>query len=111
MKNQKVEASEKEHMQTLSSCLNNLLLVGFSTQFKAFPDGLLSLTNEKVYKPDQVQIVHFYRFEGESNPSDNAIVYAIETFDGEKGTLVNGYGPSSDSFVDDFMQKVDQIHQ
>jgi len=111
MENPTVELSEKEHMQTLVSCLNHLNSSGYKTQFKATSEGLLSLTTENIFQHEQVKVVHFYRFEGESNPSDNAIVYAIETNDGEKGTLVNGYGTSSDSLVNDFMQQVEQIHQ
>ena len=111
MNNIKFDPSEKVQMQTLSSCLNILRKSGFATQFKASPGGLLSLTTKKIFKPGQVEVVHFYRFEGESNPSDNEIVYAIETFNGEMGTLVNGYGPISDSIVNDFMHGVEKIHQ
>jgi hypothetical protein len=55
--------------------------------------------------------MHFYRFEGESNPSDSSIVYALESSDGEKGTLVDGYGTSSDTHVTHFMQQVKEIHK
>ena len=111
MENKIIAPKEKEHMQTLVSCLNYLYKSGYQTQFKATTIGLLSLATEKIFQPTQIRIVHFYRFEGESNPSDNAILYAIETNDEEKGTLVNGYGPSSDSLVNEFMEQVEKIHQ
>ncbi|MEH6680260.1 MAG: phosphoribosylpyrophosphate synthetase [Sediminicola sp.] len=34
----------------------------------------------------------FYRFEGDSNPDDSSILYAISTSNGHKGLLVSAYG-------------------
>ena len=102
---------EKEHMKTLVSCLNTLLTSGFEIQFKAMKSGLKSLTTEKIYKPEQVKVLNFYRFEGESDPSDNSILYAIETSDGERGTLIDAYGPYSDTNVTNFMQQVEEIEK
>jgi hypothetical protein len=50
--------------------------------------------------------VKHYRFEGISNPDDNEILYAIETDDGVKGTLVDAYGMYADSNVASFMEKL-----
>ena len=33
-----------------------------------------------------------YRFEGMSDPDDNAVVYALEAADGTKGVIVDAYG-------------------
>jgi len=111
MKNKHVESTEKVDMQSLVSILGSLTALGFETQFKATEQGLLSLATQKAFQSGEVKVVHFYRFEGESNPADSSIVYAIETNDGEKGTLVDGYGTSSDSQVTDFMQKVEEMHK
>lgn len=111
MKNDKKEMDEKKHMNTLVSCLNSLLKSGFETQFKAVKSGLKSLASEKVYTPEQIKILNFYRFEGESDPSDNSILYAIETSEGEKGTLTDAYGPYSDTNITKFMQTVEEIQK
>ena len=103
--------AEKIEMKTLASCLTSLTKDGFVAQFKATSNGLTSLDTEKVFKPEEVKILHFYRFEGESDPADNAIVYGIETSDGEKGTLVDAFGPYSDSHVTKFMKQVEEIHK
>lgn len=108
MKNQGVD---KEHMKTLVSCLNSLLAEGFESQFKAFKGGIKSLKSKRVYKPEEVKITNFYRFEGESDPSDNSILYAIETNDGERGTLTDAYGPYSDTNVTNFIQQVEEIEK
>ncbi len=109
--NNNIESAEKVHMNTLVSCINKLQTSGYVSQFQAGKNGLLSLTTQKTFQPEQVRIIHFYRFEGESDPSDSSILFAIEAFDGEKGTLVDGYGPESDSLITNFMRKVEEIHK
>lgn len=42
------------------------------------------------------EIVEVFRFEGNTDPSDEAIVYAIESVKGTKGILVSGYGISAE---------------
>ena len=98
-------------MQTLSAVITKLTQKGYDVQFKVTDEGLLSLSSNKVYTPEHVKICHFYRFEGESNPSDNSILYAIETREGEKGTLVDGYGATSDELIDHFIKQVKEIEK
>jgi len=96
-------------MRTLASCLNKLVLDGFKENFKASEMGLLSLDGEKLYTPAEVEIVNFYRFEGESDPADSSILYAIRTKDGIKGTLTDAYGPYADPNVSKFIKEVESI--
>lgn len=43
------------------------------------------------------QVDHVYRYEGPSDPDEEAIVLALSCpVCGAKGTLVSGYGPSTD---------------
>lgn len=100
---------EKTEMKTMVSCTNMLDKMGFTAQFKASPSGLQSLESKKVYSPEEVTIVNFYRFEGDSDPEDNSILYAIETANGEKGTLVDAYGMYNDVKVTNFIKKVEEI--
>ena len=109
MKNK--ESTEKVNMESLVSVLSSLTVSEFITQFKMIKEGLVSMTTQKTFEPAEVEILHFYRFEGESNPSDNAILYAIETNDGEKGTIVDAYGMYNDVLVTNFMKLVDKIHK
>ena len=95
----------------MTSCHTKLMKEGFTEDFKASESGLLSLQQEKLYKPDDIKDVNFYRFEGASDPGDNSILYAIETNDGIKGTLVDAYGPYADARVDKFMQEVESLHK
>ena len=57
--------------------------------------------------PEDFNIVEFYRFEGMSNPSDTSILYAIESCDGLKGTLLSSYGVYADAMSNEMIKKLD----
>lgn len=107
----KGEGSDLDSMKTLSSTTRKLSNEGYITQFKALKNGLESLETHEVYSPEEVKIINFYRFEGESDPSDNAILYVVETSKGEKGTLTDAYGVYTDQKVSEFVQKVEEIEK
>ncbi|MEO8513838.1 MAG: hypothetical protein ABI543_09780 [Ignavibacteria bacterium] len=48
------------------------------------------------YNAKDLLIEKTERYEGDSDPSDNVIVYAITAKDGSKGTLIDSYGVYSD---------------
>ena len=57
---------------------------------------------------DEFKVDKYYRFEGESNPSDSAILYAISSDKYQlKGVLVNAYGIYSESVTDEMVEKLD----
>lgn len=99
------------HMKSLALCLNKMVLEGFSDDFKMAHNGLKSLKTEKVYQPEEINVVNFFRFEGQSDPDDNTIMYAIETTDGLKGTLVDAYGAYADKDLAEFMKHVESIQK
>ncbi|MCC6187239.1 MAG: hypothetical protein IT256_08825 [Chitinophagaceae bacterium] len=94
-------------MKTLVGCCQMLDAQGFTTQFKVNHAGLQSLASQKMYGANDVKIVNFYRFEGDSDPQDNSILYAIETMEGEKGTLSDAYGVYADPMIMDFVKRVE----
>jgi hypothetical protein len=94
------------YLRDLSQTLNSMLQDGYDKNFKANENGLECLETQKTYQPGELQVVNFYRFEGISDPSDNSILYVIETADGVKGTLVDAYGAYSDPLVEKFMKQV-----
>ena len=102
---------EKSDLKTLVACTNMLAKLGFTTQFKAYREGLMSLATKVIYFPDEIEIVDFYRFEGESDPEDSAILYAIETICGERGTLTDAFGMYSDPHVTNFIKQVREIQK
>src|SRR6059058_447912 len=96
------------NMTDMDRCVKKLEEKGYTDQFRVEKKILQSLTDKKKkYKPKDVKAVNFYRFEGPSNPDDMSILYAIETADGTKGTLIDAYGVYSDDETGVFMQDVD----
>jgi hypothetical protein len=102
-------STNTDEMKTLASCLNKIVKDGYGENFKVTDEGLQSLETEKIYKPEQVHIVNFFRFEGASDPSDSAILYVIETTDGAKGSLTDAYGMYADPEIDTFIKEVENI--
>ncbi len=106
-----MENSEKTHMKTLSSCMNKLKEDGYKEEFKIKENKLCCIDCDNEYLTSQVKICSFYRFEGESDPSDSAIVYAIETHDGKMGLIVDAYGAYADPEIGKFIVEVEEINK
>jgi hypothetical protein len=98
-------------MNSLSTCVNKLVGDGYITNFKVDEQGLVSVEEGKHYKPDQVHIKNFFRFEGASDPADNSILYAIELDNGLKGTLIDAYGSYNDPLIGKFIKQVEDMEK
>lgn len=84
-------------MQTVLEIIDRLREKHYSDDFKIMEGDIVSQNSTKRYRPDELVIEKTYRYEGDSNPDDNAIVYAITAKDGTQGVLVDSYGVYSDA--------------
>jgi hypothetical protein len=50
--------------------------------------------------------VEIYRYEGDTDPADEATVYGIASKSGIKGILVTGYGASGDTMSEEILAKL-----
>jgi hypothetical protein len=89
---------------TVSEATRGLKERGFVLDFN-LDENCLICHGEK-YNTDDFEIVEVYRFEGNSDPADEAVVYAIESREGKKGILVNGYGISADALSSEMANKL-----
>lgn len=96
-------------MNTLSGCINKEIKNGYTDTLKVNGQGLHVEGKDKVYTPSQIRIINFYRFEGQSDPADNAIMYVIETEDDVKGILIDAYGTYADEKINKFIKEVEEI--
>jgi len=61
--------------------------------------------------PEDFEIDEFYRFEGDSDPGDEMVVYAISSAKHNiKGVLVNAFGPYSNSEASAVIKKLSAHH-
>jgi quercetin dioxygenase-like cupin family protein len=92
---------------TLSETINRLVKLGYTHDFNIMDECILCHKENITLSPDDFQIDHVYRFEGDSDPEYQSILYAISStkFD-VRGTLVNGYGTSSDEVTTKLIEKL-----
>lgn len=93
---------------TLSQAINKLKLEeGYEYDFNLLDDKIEIKSEKETYQINEFKVDKVLRFEGASNPDDNAILYAITTENGKKGVLVDGYGISSGQVSKEMMDKLD----
>ncbi len=101
---------DKEEERSMTSVEKTLKKEGFTADFVVTDGRLHAMSDDKVtYSPEDVTIVDFYRFEGESNPDDMSILYAIEANDGVRGTISSAFGTYADPDVDGFLKTVEDL--
>ncbi|MEI9808165.1 MAG: hypothetical protein WDO16_09970 [Bacteroidota bacterium] len=89
---------------TVSAAVNGLKERGFSMDFN-LAENCLICHDDKFHLED-FEITEVYRFEGNSDPADEAAVYAIESNKGQKGVLVTGYGASAEGMSSEMAKKL-----
>lgn len=102
-------------MNTLSEAMIKLRDHGYDKDFVMGKDGLISQSTEKSYSAKELVITKVYRFEGNSDPGDMAIIYGIKAMDGTKGIFIDAFGTYSDhdplTIADFFKQiKIEDEH-
>lgn len=96
---------------TMVEALKDLKDRGFTTDFNLAFDAIECKTTGVCLQPEAFEIVEHYRFEGETNPSDASIIYAIEEKNGAmKGVLVSAYGMYSEAASDEMVRKL-SVHE
>ncbi|HEV2057070.1 MAG TPA: hypothetical protein VGV06_18160 [Methylomirabilota bacterium] len=91
---------------TLASAVDDLARSGFREHFQMKAGKLLALDSGKTFNAAELVIRAYHRFEGVSDPDDMAIVYAIESHSGVRGTLVDAFGVYADPAVGVFLEGV-----
>ena len=97
----------EKYMTPLSEVIAELRKRGYVKDFNLRNDCIYCAGGTETLLPDDFHIDRVYRFEGDSDPADQAVLYAItsEKF-GLKGILVNGYGISADQLTEAMICKL-----
>jgi meiotically up-regulated gene 157 (Mug157) protein len=91
---------------TLTEAVNGLKQRGYTIDFNVEHDRIVCHKTPVALQPHEFEITEVYRFEGDTDPADEAVVFAIEGKKGENGILVSGYGASDDAVTDEMLQKL-----
>lgn len=92
--------------QTMTEALEDLRKRGYK-------DDVL-IENNKAHIPgsnvqmdaQDMSIVEYHRFEGNSDSDDMAVVYAVESNNGSRGVIIDAYGTYSNAEIGDFLKSV-----
>lgn len=104
----KQQPSPADNMPTLLACISKAKKDGYTVDIEVTESGLHKKEEERYFSPEEVVIKDFYRFEGASDPSENSILYLVETNDGKKGILINAYGAYADPVLASFIEQVEE---
>lgn len=86
--------------------INGLRERGFTNDFNLRNAYIEASQIDLILHPEDFTIVEHYRFEGESDPGDNVVIYAIEAKDGIKGVMMNAYGAYAEPLTGDLAKKL-----
>jgi hypothetical protein len=98
-----------DKMTTLTQVMKRLAERGIHREFRMNEDLEVKFENsDKVYRPDELTIIKTYRFEGPSNPDDNAVLYVVEDKERNRGMIIDSYGAESNypKEFDNFLREI-----
>ncbi len=96
-----------QYYDTVVEALKGLKEKGFTLDFNISFDSIKCEEHNICLNPHEFEIIEVYRFEGDTNPSDEDIVFAIESKDGTiKGTMTSAYGMYADSLNTEMIKKL-----
>ncbi len=92
---------------TVTEAVKELKARGYTTNFNLAFDKLICLEDNLCLNPHEFEIVEVHRFEGATNPSDEDVVYAVESKDGKiKGVVTSAFGLYADPVSNQMIQKL-----
>ena len=80
-----------------SEALRLLAEAGYVTDFGLDGQAVACPACGKAHEPEQLVVRHTFRFEGTTDPGDEAIVLGLECPEcGTRGVVISAYGPDAD---------------
>ena len=101
-------ANIRTDMDSVSMVMEYLKEKGYDSEFTIADSGQLLLKG-KLYDAASIRLLKTFRFEGESDPSEQSIIYLIETNDGEVGYSIDSYGMYSEHMDDAYAEFIRKL--
>ena len=94
-------------MEDLAHAVERLTRAGYRDDFRAERGGLRAVKAGRTFEPESLVIDEIARFEGESDPGDEAVVFALRSgSSGTRGTYVATYGTYVDPLDAEMMRRL-----
>lgn len=98
-------------LETISGAIARLARAGFCDSFRARSGRLLALGKRQARAPEDLLVREIVRFEGESDPGDAAVLFALRSRDGSaRGILGAGDGANADAETTAVMGRLGANH-
>jgi hypothetical protein len=96
-----------ETYDTLTSALTGLKAKGYTLDFNIAFDKLVCSEGINCLNPNEFEITEVHRFEGDTNPDDEDVVYAVASLDHKiKGTVTSAFGMYADAVSTEMLKKI-----
>ena len=87
------------HYTTVLEALDDLKEKGFTHDFNLHAEDIKT-------NPKEFNVAHVYRYEGDSDPDEESVVYGINSNSGKKGVFVSGFSANSDNEAAHILEKL-----
>lgn len=92
---------------TVVYAINGLKERGYTIDFNLAFDKIICSDNKYCLNPADFEITEMHRFEGNTNPADQDVVYAVESKDGKlKGVITSAFGIYADAVSTEMLKKL-----
>jgi hypothetical protein len=99
-----------DEMETLRDAIARLERAGYMEALRAHPGGFREVGTGRIHPPESMIVDEIVRFEGESDPEDEAVLFALRSHDGSlRATFVATYGPTSDPISAPLIRRLDRL--
>lgn len=97
---------EMRTFETMTEAIADLKQRGYVHDFNLHPEWIDCPPLNLRMTPDQFHVDEVYRFEGATNPDDSSVLYAVNSWAGVKGLIVDAYGVYAESLSNDMITKL-----
>lgn len=93
-------------MNTVSEVIEYLRKKDYVNSFDVSDSKIFCKETDERFLPCNLAIDEVYRFEGDSNPDDMSVIYAITADSGTRGIILDAYGTYSDTEISEFIKDI-----
>jgi hypothetical protein len=99
--------NQQPSFDTVTEALLWLNNQGFTKDFNIAEDCILFNNGKQSLSPEEFNIDYYFRFEGDTDPGDEDIVYGISSVKNDiKGVLMSAFGMYADSMSVEMIRKL-----